>query len=110
MKRFSALALAVDTDEPLPRFFSDSVWCFLLEELPGEGTRLVVSGYATGRPWRLLAFANFMFWEPAHWIMQTRQFANLKRRAERPRRISPGPSPHCLQSITASVLAEYRAQ
>jgi hypothetical protein len=28
------------------------------------------------------AIADFLFWEPAHWIMQTRQFRNLKRRAE----------------------------
>ena len=27
---------------------------------------------------------GFVFWEPAHWIMQTRQFTNLRRRAERP--------------------------
>jgi hypothetical protein len=26
---------------------------------------------------------NIVFWEPAHVVMQTRQFANLKRRAER---------------------------
>jgi len=43
----------------------------------------VVSGYAVGRPQRLVALVNFLFWEPAHWIMQRRQFANLKRRAEK---------------------------
>ena len=26
--------------------------------------------------------AGLLFWEPAHWIMQIRQFAELKRRAE----------------------------
>jgi hypothetical protein len=30
----------------------------------------------------LLTLGNILFWEPAHAIMQTRQFANLKRRAE----------------------------
>ena len=29
------------------------------------------------------AIIAFIFWEPAHWLMQTRQFANLKRLAER---------------------------
>jgi hypothetical protein len=29
------------------------------------------------------AVASFIFLEPSHWIMQSRQFANLKRRAER---------------------------
>jgi hypothetical protein len=43
----------------------------------------VVSGYASARPRLLQRIADALFWEPAHWIMQTRQFANLKRRAER---------------------------
>ena len=43
----------------------------------------MVSGYAAERPHPLVAFGNFVLWEPAHVIMQTRQFANLKRRAER---------------------------
>jgi proline iminopeptidase len=72
-----------DPTGPRPRFYTDSVWCFLLEELPGERTRLVVSGYASARPRLLQAIVSFPFWEPAHWIMQTRQFSNLKRRAER---------------------------
>jgi hypothetical protein len=65
-----------------PCDYSDSVWCFLLEETPDHGTRLIVSGYADARPRLLQAVANFLFWEPSHWIMQTRQFANLRRRAE----------------------------
>ncbi|MGH4023697.1 MAG: hypothetical protein ACRDRV_03840 [Pseudonocardiaceae bacterium] len=67
-----------------PRYYTDSVWCFWLQELPGERTRLVVSGYTAARPRVLQAVLDFVFWEPAHWIMQTRQFANLKRRTERP--------------------------
>ena len=38
---------------------------------------------SSARPRLLQTIGNFIFWEPAHWIMQTRQFANLKRRAER---------------------------
>jgi hypothetical protein len=71
-----------DTAGPRPWFYSDSTWCFLLNGLPGGRTRLVVSGYASSRPRPLTAIADFLFWEPAHWIMQTRQFRNLKRRAE----------------------------
>ena len=88
-KRFLALRASFDLRGrpfdpagPRPRSYTDSVWCFLLEELPGERTRLIVSGYASARPKLLQAVLNFLFWEPAHWIMQTRQFANLKRRAE----------------------------
>ena len=33
-----------------PRCLTDSIWGFLLEELPGDRTRLVVSGYWTLRP------------------------------------------------------------
>jgi proline iminopeptidase len=70
-----------DPAGPRPRGYSDSVWCFLLEGAPDQRTRLIVSGYATARPWSLQVVQNFLFWEPSHWAMQTRQFANLKRRA-----------------------------
>jgi len=66
-----------------PRFSTDSLWGFLLEELPGGRTRLVVSGYWALRPRWLQRVTSITFLEPWHWVMQTRQFANLKRRAER---------------------------
>lgn len=72
-----------DPTGPRPRFYTDSLWGFLLEELPGYRTRLVVSGYWALRPRWLQPVATFFLLEPTHWIMQTRQFANLKRYAER---------------------------
>jgi hypothetical protein len=66
-----------------PRFYTDSTWGFLLEEFPDRRTRLVVSGYWALRARWLQPIMSFVFLEPSHWIMQTRQFANLKRRAER---------------------------
>jgi proline iminopeptidase len=72
-----------DTALPRPRFFSDSTWCFLLTDLPGGRTRLVVSGYACSAPRPLTKLADLLVWELAHWIMQTRQFTNLKRRTQR---------------------------
>lgn len=72
-----------DTAGARPRFYIDSLWGFHLKELFGGRTRLVVSGYASARPRLLQTVSELLFWEPAHWIMQTRQFANLKRRAER---------------------------
>ncbi len=69
-----------DPAGPRPALFSDSTWCFHLHELPTGRTRLVVSGYAASRPRVLTAIFDFLFWEPGHWIMQTRQFANLGRR------------------------------
>jgi hypothetical protein len=68
-----------------PRFYTDSLWGFLLEERPGDRTRLVVSGYWALRPSWLQPLATFVLLEPTHWIMQMRQFANLKRYAERDR-------------------------
>ena len=56
--------------------------CLLLEDLPRERTRLVVSGYWSRRPRWPRPMTSFLFLERSHWIMQTRQFANLKRRAE----------------------------
>ena len=89
-ERFLALRAPIDlhggcfnTAGPRPRFFNDTLWGFLLKEIPHQRTRLIVSGYAAEHPRVLVAVGNFLFWEPAHWIMQRRQFANLKRRAER---------------------------
>lgn len=67
---------------PRPRSFADSLWAFRLKELPGGRTRLVVTVHAAHRPRLLCALVAFLFWEPAHFVMQTRQFANLERRAE----------------------------
>lgn len=69
-----------DPAGPRPRFYTDSLWGFLLEEVPGGRTRLIVSGYWTMRPRWLQPIIGATFLEPAHWIMQTRQFANLERR------------------------------
>lgn len=73
-----------DTAGSRPHFYVDALWGFQLKELPEGRTRLVVSGYASARPRFLQVIADLLFWEPAHWVMQTRQFGNLKRRAERP--------------------------
>jgi hypothetical protein len=66
-----------------PRAYTDTVWCFLLTRLPGDQTRLVVSGYTSARPRLAQSVTDFLLWEPGHWIMQSRQFTNLKRRVER---------------------------
>ncbi|GAB89122.1 hypothetical protein [Gordonia rhizosphera] len=87
-KRFLALRASLDLragrefdpdDVPRPRYFTDSTWCFQLTPFPGGKTRLVVSGYATYGPrWLARIFEPVVF-EPAHWIMQRRQFRNLRR-------------------------------
>lgn len=62
-----------------PRYSTDSTWGFLLEELPGGSTRLVVSGYWSLQPRWFQPIMSFLVLEPSHWVMQTRQFANLRR-------------------------------
>lgn len=65
-----------------PRFWTDSTWGFHLRPTGDGGTRLVVHGRGAGHPRPLVAVVNHLTWEPAHWIMQLKQFAGLRRRAE----------------------------
>jgi proline iminopeptidase len=88
-ERFLGLRMSVDlqgrpfdTKRARPRRFTDSLWGFKLEELAGARTRLVVSGFWSLRPTWLLPLASVFILEPSHWVMQTRQFHNLKRLAE----------------------------
>jgi hypothetical protein len=43
---------------------------------------MVVSGYQSTRPRWLQVIVDFFLYPPAHWSMQMRQFANIKRLAE----------------------------
>jgi len=90
-ERFLALRASLDLRGrpfdpagPKPRFFTDSTWCWLLDERPGGRTRVVESGYWCLRPRWLQPVAGFLFIEAQHWVMQTRQFRNLERRAVLP--------------------------
>ena len=65
-----------------PRYFTDSLWGFELKDAAGGRTRVVVSGYWSFRPKWLQPIMSILLLEPSHWVMQTRQFSNLRRRAE----------------------------
>lgn len=88
-ERFLGLRMSLDlrgrpfdpTGVP-PRCYTDSIWGFRLDRLAGDRTRLVVSGYWALRPKWLQPIMSLVVLEPAHWVMQTRQFYNLKRRVE----------------------------
>ncbi|WP_040786530.1 hypothetical protein [Nocardia pneumoniae] len=69
-----------DPRGPLPRMFTQGVWGFHLTELPGGRTRLVVRTIGRDAPRPLMSVADFLLGQPAHLIMQARQFANLRRR------------------------------
>jgi proline iminopeptidase len=75
-----------------PRFFVNSTWSFLLEERPDGATRLLVRTRGTGRPKLLQKLSDIVFWEPAHVIMQTRQFSGLRRRTQPEESGSPTPA------------------
>jgi proline iminopeptidase len=65
-----------------PRTFVDARWEFFLDRRDDGGTRLIVrSGSAGGpRPWSDII--DYVFWHPAHVVMQLRQLQVLRRRAE----------------------------
>lgn len=65
-----------------PNTSSDSLWGFWLKDLPDGKTRLIVSGYWATRPLWLRPVLSFALLEWTHWIMQMKQFANLKRLAQ----------------------------
>lgn len=67
-----------------PRCFSDSTWGFCLERLPGGRTRMLVRSRGRGHPAWVVRISNVVFWDPAHWVMQTKQFRELRRRVAAP--------------------------
>lgn len=69
-----------DPRGPMPRAYTDGIWAFHLRRLPDGGTRLVVRTRGRGRPAVLDRIVARLFGEPAHFIMQHRQFRNLGRR------------------------------
>jgi proline iminopeptidase len=71
-----------DPAGPRPRWYSDSRWEFFLDPQPDGTTRLLVRSGGTGVPRALLHLGGLAFWQPAHVIMQIRQFRQLRRRAE----------------------------
>ncbi|MGA6205553.1 hypothetical protein ACPESR_12445 [Nocardia testacea] len=70
----------LDPAEPDPRAFARGIWGFHLRELPDNKTRLVVRTVGRDAPRALTAVFDTLFGEPAHLIMQARQFHNLAQR------------------------------
>lgn len=58
----------------------DGIWGFHLGPAPGDSTRLVVRTRNRGRPRPLMRLVTLLYSEPVHFIMQTRQFRNLRTR------------------------------
>lgn len=73
----------LDPKQPRPSAYMEGLWGFLLNELPGARTRLVISGYQALRPQWLEHFAFYWLYLPVVWPMQARMLAVLKRNIER---------------------------
>ena len=73
----------LDPKQPRPSGYVEGLWGFLLNELTGGRTRLVISGYQAIRPRWLGRFVFFWLYVPVTWIMQARMLVVLKRNIER---------------------------
>jgi hypothetical protein len=60
----------------------DATWSLDLRPSAGGGTRLVVRSRTSGRPRALIRVLEWALHEPGHLVMQTRQFAGLRRRVD----------------------------
>ena len=65
---------------PRPWAYVDGVWGFHLRPAPGGRTRLVVHTRGRARPRWFARPYGLLLGEPVHFIMQTRQFHNLRTR------------------------------
>ncbi len=58
-------------------------WGFFLQEVDGGKSRLIIRAKGTDTPSFSARLANFLFWEPAHFIMERKMMNTLKELAER---------------------------
>lgn len=63
-----------------PRVYAEGIWGFHLRPAPGGGTRLVVRTCSRGGPRPFTRPFGLLVGEPVHFVMQTRQFHNLRTR------------------------------
>ena len=66
----------------VPWAYIDGIWGFHLRVAPGGRTRLVVRTRSRSHPRMLTRPLGLLVWEPVHFIMQTRQFHNLRTRVD----------------------------
>ena len=71
---------SIDPNGPLPRAYADGVWSFHLRPADHSQTRLVARSRGKTRPALLTRPFGLAVGDPAHFIMQTRQFHGLRTR------------------------------
>ncbi|MEV4002585.1 hypothetical protein [Actinomadura sp. NPDC049753] len=72
-----------DPRGPKPRAYADGIWAFHLHRLPDGCTRLIVRTRGRGVPSVPDRLFTWLIGEPGHFIMQHRQFHELRRRVAR---------------------------
>jgi hypothetical protein len=65
---------------PVPRACVDGSWGFYLRATPSGGTRLVAHSRSRNAPRPAARPLDLLLIEPVHFLMQTRQFHNLRKR------------------------------
>lgn len=68
--------------ERRPRAYMDGIWSFHLSPIDEGRTRLIVRSVGTSKPKAFARISDLFFFGPAHWIMQTMQFVELRGRVE----------------------------
>lgn len=79
---------------PVPWAYVDGIWGFHLRVTPIGETRLIVRSRNRSRPRPVARPYSLLIGEPMHFLMQTRQFHNLRSR------VTPEPSPEMRSSAT----------
>ena len=85
MRRITSLhpSRNLDPKQSRPSAYVEGLWGFLLNELPGGSTRLVIGGYQAIRPRSVGRLVFGWFYIPVVWIMQARMLTVLKRNIQR---------------------------
>jgi hypothetical protein len=73
---------SLDPRQPRPSAYMEGLWGFLLKEMPGRRTRLVIGGYQAVRPRWIERYVFSWSSIPVVWIMQACTLAVLKRSIE----------------------------
>jgi proline iminopeptidase len=89
----------LDPKHTRPSAYVEGLWGFLLNELPGGRTRLIIGGYQAIRPRWLGRFVFYWLYIPVTWIMQARMLAVLKRNIERASNASSAATPEIARNV-----------
>jgi hypothetical protein len=66
--------------DPVPRGYVEGIWGFHLQPAPGGRTRLVIRTRGRSRPRLFTRLLGLLVYEPLQFVMETRQFHNLRAR------------------------------